>query len=211
MRLIVFGASGNCGGFLVRQAAERGHQVTAVVRGAWEAPSGVKVARGDVLDAGFVAGVVGGHDAVASCVGMRYRHPFAKRESPDDFTSRATSCIVAGMKAVGMRRLCIISAAGVGDSRPGLNLMMRVMLRISNVGIAYADMELVEEVLAKSGLEWQAVRPTTLTHRPASGKVRVVQRYPMTATIPRQDVAAFMLAELEKPAFSTRRPLITVT
>src|SRR6185369_5714798 len=126
MKLVVFGASGNCGGHFVRLAAARGHEVTAVVRAgaAYEAPASVAVARGDVLDAAFVAGVIPGHGAVVSGLGMRYKHPWAKRESPDDFTSRATGNIVAGMKAAGVARIIVISAAGVGDSRPRLNLPM---------------------------------------------------------------------------------------
>lgn len=212
MRIVVFGASGNCGGHFVRLAAAADHFVTAVTRRPLPVPppSGVKVVLGDVLDEAFVRDVVTGHDAVMSGLGIRYKHPFAKLESPEDFTSRATANIVAAMKAHGVRRIGLISAAGVGDSRSGLNAAMRLMLKISKVGLAYADIERVEEILKGSELDWQAVRPTTLTHEPASGKVRVTDRYPMSANIPREDVAAFILRELEAERFSTRTPMITV-
>jgi putative NADH-flavin reductase len=213
MKIVVFGASGNCGRHVVRLAAAHGHTVTAVVRDGSQSDSSptVTLARGDVLDAVFVASVIRGHDTVVSGLGMRYRHPWAARQSPDDFTSRATTHIVNGMRAAGVTRICAISAAGVGDSRPVLNLPMRFLLATSNVGVAYADLERVEQVLRTSGLEWQAVRPTTLTHKPATGRVRQTTRYPATATIPREDVAAFMLEELERPQFSSRTPMITVT
>jgi putative NADH-flavin reductase len=206
----VFGASGNCGAHFVRLAAAHGHRVTAVVRAAtaYEPPAGVAVARGDVLDAAFVAGVIPGHDAVMSGLGMRYKHPWARRQSPDDFTSRATAHIIAGMKAAGVARIAVISAAGVGESRARMNLPMRVLLRISNVGKAYADMERVEAQLRASGLDWQAIRPTTLTHAPRAGRVRVIDGYPATAQIPREDVAAFMLSELESPEITHRTPII---
>jgi hypothetical protein len=110
-----------------------------------------------------------------------------------------------------VRRITVISAAGVGDSRPVLNLPMRFLVATSNVGVAYADLARVEAVLRASGLDWQAVRPTTLTHKAATGRVRQTDRYPATATIPREDVAAFMLDELERPEFSSRTPMITVT
>jgi hypothetical protein len=158
-----------------------------------------------------VRDVVPEHDVVMSGLGMRYRHPWASRQSPDDFVSRATAHIVAAMQTAGMSRISVISASGVGDSRPELNYVMRFLLATSNVGVAYADLERAEEILRASGLEWQAVRPTTLTHRPATGRVRMTTRYPVTATTPRADVAAFMLAELEKPRFSTTTPQITVT
>ena len=125
MRFVVFGASGNCGGHFVRLAAARGHGVSAVVREqtAFEPQAGVQIVRGDVLDAAFVASVVQGADAVMSGLGMRYKHPWARRMSPDDFTSRATAAIVAAMTAAGVARIAIISAAGVGDSRPGLRFL----------------------------------------------------------------------------------------
>jgi putative NADH-flavin reductase len=209
MRLIVFGASGNCGGHLVRLAAGS-HQVTAVTRAqtAYSPPAGVSVLQGDVLDAAFVERAIAGFDAVASGLGMRYRNPWARRESPDDFTSHATRNILAGMTAHGVRRICLISAAGVADSRPGLNWPMRVMLAVSNLGQAYADMERVEAALRESDRDWQAVRPVTLADRPPRGDVRILERYPVSAMISREAVAAFMLHELERPAFTVRTPII---
>jgi putative NADH-flavin reductase len=213
MKILAFGASGNCGQHFVRRAAARGHLVTAVVRAGSrvDAPPNVSVVQGDVLDAAFVAAVIPGHDVVMSGLGIRYRHPWAARQSPDDFISRATTHIITGMHAAGVARISVISAAGVGDSRPVLNLPMRFLVAASNVGVAYADLERVEHLLRTSGLDWQAVRPTTLTHKRATGRVRRTERYPATATIPREDVAAFMLEELERPTFSAPTPLITVT
>jgi putative NADH-flavin reductase len=210
MRLIVFGASGTCGSHFVRLAMLRGHDVTAIVRAAtrYVSPAGVTVVRGDVLDAAFAAGVIPGHDAVMSSLGMRYQHPWARRESPDDFTHRATLNIVTGMKSADVRRISVISAAGVGDSRAVLNWPMRFLLATSNVGNAYAALEGAERVLRESGLDWQAVRPTTLTHQAATGRVRIVNRYPATARIPREDVAAFMIRELEREQFTERTPMI---
>lgn len=216
MKLMVFGASGKCGAHFVRLAAARGHQVTAAVRAQtpFEPPPSVTVVKGDVLDAGFVSKVVRdvrNCDAVVSGLGMRYKHPWSRRESPDDFTSRATSNIVAAMKAAGVERISLISAAGVGDSRAVLNWPMRILLRISNVGKAYADLERVEDVLRSSRLDWQAIRPTTLTQKPRTDRVCISDRYPATASIPREDVAAFMLQELERARFTERTPIITVT
>jgi len=50
MRLLVLGASGGCGRWLVRLAADGGHRVTALVRDGSDAaaPAGVTVRRADV-------------------------------------------------------------------------------------------------------------------------------------------------------------------
>ena len=211
MKLVVFGASGQCGTHLVRLAAAAGHAVTAVVRAstAFTAPDGVRVTQGDVLDPAFVARAVLGHDAVASCLGMRYRHPWARRDSPDDFTPRATQHLVSAMQAQGLKRLAVISAAGVGDSRPALNWPMRVLLATSNVGVAYAGLERTEDVLRESALDWVAVRPTTLTQGPREDRVVVTARYRAWDRIAREDVAAFLLRQLEAPTLAHRTPMIT--
>ncbi|HEY1955079.1 MAG TPA: NAD(P)H-binding protein [Polyangiaceae bacterium] len=213
MKLVVFGASGKCGRELVKLATARGHAVTAVVRAETEValPAGVVLLRGDVLDEAFVSHAVGGADAVASALGMRYAHPWARRMSPDDFISRATSHVVAAMQAHGVKRLVVISAAGVGDSRPMLNLPMRALLATSNVGVAYADLERVERLLDGSGLDWQAVRPVTLSNRAATGRIARVRRYGAMASIARADVAAYMLESLEAPRLQERTPMISET
>ncbi|MFO0684052.1 MAG: NAD(P)H-binding protein [Sandaracinus sp.] len=210
MRIVVFGATGNVGGHLARRACEKGHEITAVVRdpARYEAPAGARVEVGDVLDAAFAARVIAGHDVVVSGLGMRYAHPWAKRRSPDDFVSRATAGLIAGARAAGVKRLQIVSAAGVGSSRAVMNFAMQVMLKLSNVGVAYADLDRTEALLAASELDWQAVRPVTLTHGPASQKAHVVASYGTFTTIPRDEVARYMLGELERPAFSERTPMI---
>lgn len=210
MKIVVFGATGNVGGHFARRAREKGHEVTAVVRDAarYSAPAGARVEVGDVLDGATVARVIAGHDAIVSGLGMRYAHPWATRMSADDFVSRATAAVIAGAKAGGVQRLQIVSAAGVGDSRPAMNFAMQMMLKWSNVGVAYADLDRTEALLAASGLDWQAVRPVTLTHAAADEKAHVVTSYGTFMTIPRDEVARFMLAELEKPAFSERTPMI---
>src|SRR5688500_14678881 len=91
VKVLVFGASGRCGSHFVRLAAAAGHSVTAVVRPqtSFTPSANVNVARGDVLSADFVNATTPGHDVVVSALGMRYRHPWAKRQSPETFTSAA--------------------------------------------------------------------------------------------------------------------------
>lgn len=214
MRLIVFGASGQCGRLLVQRAAEAGHAVTAVVREGtdYAAPAGVTQVRGDPLDAGFVAGVMPGHDAVASGLGIKRRsaaNPWSRITSPPDFCSRTARNIVAAMQATGVRRVCAVSAAGVGDSAARMNWLMKFFVATSSVGVGYRDLAVMEAVYAASGLDWQTPRPTRLTDGPATGEVAETDAFPLSAAISRADVAGYMLAQLTRPAFVLRTPTIT--
>jgi putative NADH-flavin reductase len=214
MKLIVFGASGDTGRDVVRQALQRGHAVTAAVRdGArWQPPEGARVAAGEALDAAFVDRTIAGHDAVLSALGLRYRrgrNPFSALASPPTLLSQTAAHFVAAMRKHGVGRIAVVSAAGVGDSRPSLAWPLALVIRISNVRFGYEDLERAEALLAGSGLDWLAVRPTTLTHAPGDGRVRRVARYGATMRIARADVARFMLDELERPRFAECTPMIS--
>jgi uncharacterized protein YbjT (DUF2867 family) len=213
LRLLVLGASGACGQWLARLAAQRQHQVTALVRPAsdFRAPPGVVVRQGDVTDPAILEAAVPGHDAVLSALGLRRagRSPWAALRSPPDLTARVAALLVPVMQRHGVRRVVAISAGGVGDSRAQLGWGVRRLIAAGNVGVAYRDLDAMETTLAASTLDWLVVRPVTLTDGPPRGNARPVARYALTSTIRRADVAAWMLAAVERPApFEQRRVLL---
>jgi putative NADH-flavin reductase len=213
MNILVLGASGGCGQFLVSQAMARGHEVTAVVRGArYVPPAGVTVLRGDLTDVAFLREAVRGKDAVMSALGLRLTG-IAPWNGPveADFLVKSTRAIVAAMKAEGARRILAISAGGVGDSREKVPAFFRAFVATTSLRKVYPELERMEEVLFASGLDVCIARPTGLTDEPATGAVKVVEGMAGRATISRADVAAWMLGELEKPAYSNKAPMITVT
>jgi len=198
MKLVVLGASGRVGGWAVTLAASEGHSVTAVLRqsGQFAGIPGVSVVRGDVTDPGFLAGVVAGHDAVVSCIGLRRAgmSPFAKLLSPPDLTTRLASSLTRAMEGENVRRLVVVSAGGVADSFAKLTWPVQQLVSIGNVAVAYRDLAGMEARLAASSLDWLAVRPVTLMNGAPLGRARPVQRYGLTSIIRRADVAAWMLA-----------------
>jgi putative NADH-flavin reductase len=209
VNLLVLGASGGCGRHVVRHAIARGHAVTAIVRPetACELP-GARVIRGDVLADGVIAAAARGHDAVISCLGIRRRwprNPWSRLVSPPDLTARAAAAIIAAMRAARLERVLAISAAGVGDSAPRMNWVMRFLVARSRIGAAYRDLAAMEDVYAASGLAWTCVRPVTLTPgRPR--RVKEVDRFGLTATIAREAVALWLLDHLTAP--EPRSPMI---
>jgi putative NADH-flavin reductase len=209
MKLLVLGASGQVGRLVVDRAVARGHRVTAVVRPASPFDRPVEVVRDEVLRPGALAAVVPGHEAVISCLGIQRRslNPFSALTSPADLGEATAHALVAAMRSAGVPKVVAISAAGVGDSAPRMNALMRWAVARTNVGVAYRDLERMEQVLAASGLDWCCVRPVTLTNGPHTGKVREVDAFGLTATISRADVAHDLLDRVERP-ITVRRPQI---
>ena len=65
----------------------------------------------------------------------------------------------------------------------------------------YADLALMEDILADSGLDWTAVRPPRLTNKAETGAYRTAygRNLRRGLTVSRADVAHLMLAVLGQP------------
>jgi uncharacterized protein YbjT (DUF2867 family) len=212
MHLLVLGASGGIGQWLVRLAAERRHTVRALVRpdARIDVPQGVQLIRGEPLDPIVLDTAVAGVDAVASCLGRRRagRSPWSAPLSPPALMARITPAVIASMGRNGVQRLVVVSAGGVGDSAGSLSAPVRWLVRQGQIAVSYRDLEMMEQALADSTLDWLAVRPVTLVDGAPTAPARDVSRYGFTSFVRRADVAARMLGALEAPPPFARRTVL---
>jgi putative NADH-flavin reductase len=195
MRLTVLGATGGTGIRLVRRALEEGHEVTAVVRDPARlgvpAHERLRVITADVTDPAGVGPAVDGADAVVSALGHRG-------------AGSATVCadggraIVQAMGRAGVRRLLVVSAAGVvadaGDG-PVTRYVVKPFILERLLKDAFADMRRCEEEVRASGLDWTIVRPPRLTDKEPTGRYRTATDLNLRGarTISRGDLAGCLL------------------
>ncbi|AVT31409.1 MULTISPECIES: NAD(P)-dependent oxidoreductase [unclassified Plantactinospora] len=212
MKLTVFAASGGIGRHLLRQAVAAGHDVTAVVRSpaslAGE-PDAVRVVPADLSDPdpAVLADAVHRADAVLSGLGPR-----SMAES--GVASRGTREIVTAMRARGVRRIVVVSAAPISTVAapgrpkpppdPGEGPLLRYLLGPVLKTVLrkpYADLAAMEELLRESDLDWTVVRPPRLTDKPLTGAYRTAYGRSVRGglVVPRADVAHCMLRALEQP------------
>ena len=73
MKLLVLGASGRCGKWIVKLALERGHEVRSLVRDGtpFDVSEEAQVFRGSVLDGKVLSEAMNGCDAVLSGLGIK--------------------------------------------------------------------------------------------------------------------------------------------
>lgn len=199
MRIAVFGAAGRTGREVVEAALAAGHQVIAVVRdpdaaGPW--PADVRVVAADVHDQASVTVAVRGADAVVSTLGGRPRQPTTVH-------SHGATTIGTAMREAGIDRFVCLSAGALdlGPHVPlGQRLVSRAVVRVF-FRDSYADMARMEAQLRTSDLRWTAVRVPGLTSKPATGNYRAAPApLPRPSTIPRADLAAYLLSILDDVA-----------
>jgi putative NADH-flavin reductase len=199
MKMLVLGATGGIGLEIVRQAAERGHKVTAFVR----APERLKsiaarfgVVQGDPLNSAELARALEDHDAVLSGFGPRV--PIAKTDST--LLHRFGIALSDAMEKVGLRRAVIVSTAFLFKDSiiPPTNFVGRLFFPEM-----VADATEMESFFQKSGLDWTMVRPPRLTNGRRRGRYRVREGHlpGFGFTISRADVAAFMIKTVEIRGF----------
>jgi putative NADH-flavin reductase len=210
MKLTIIAATGGVGRELLEQAVAAGHDVTAVVRNPGKLSREVRAVTTDMTapDPEAVESAVAGTDAVLSGLGPH-------SNSDAGVASRGIRAIVAAMRATSVRRIVVVSAAPVSTvaspSRPnppkhdpGDGFFMRYLfskIAGARFGKVYADLAVMEDVLAGSGLDWTVVRPPQLTDKPLTGRYRTAygQNIRGGFSVPRADVAQFMLRVLGQP------------
>lgn len=213
MKIVVLGASGGCGRWVVKLAQQRGHDVTALVRptSSYVAPEGVSLFGEEILGDGVLERVLPGQQAVISCLGMtlgKSGNPFLRLRSPPDLMSSAARRLCQAMPACGVRRVVSISSGGVADSFAHTHWLLRLLFTRSNISISQKDLAVMEELYAKSGLDWLAIRPTTLRNGPPTNSAKTVPFYGLRSKITKGEVARLMLdaAEQAEP-FSDHTPM----
>jgi len=195
MKLLVLGASGKCGIWVVRLANERGHDVTAIVRPESDcvAPEGVTVKRGQVTDPKFIESIITDQKVIISCIGLRRAgaNPLSGMLSPPDIVQSVIANLIECMSKES--RLIWISAGGVGSSKKQSSLLVRYLIRLGSLGAAYRDLEAAERMAEKADISSLAVRPVTLINGEPTGNAGQVNKFKIRTTVRRSDVARWML------------------
>ncbi|MET0343183.1 MAG: NAD(P)H-binding protein [Polyangiales bacterium] len=208
MKVLVIGATGGSGLSAVKNLLKRGHDVTAMTRGAPHAlPAHPRLAivKGDATDDQAVARAVANHDAVVVTLGIR-ENPirvrlFGAANTATDVRSRGTRAVIRAMRAAGVRKLVVQTSYGVGATRDKLTLLDKIFFAIFIKG-QIADTEVQEAEVTESGLDWVLVQPVHLTDDDVDDAPFASLRGEReTSKISRASVGRFLADAVESPRF----------
>lgn len=208
MHLAILGATGRTGSHAVGVALSRGHDVSVLVRDPARLPAAtrerVRVVTGDSTDAGALADVVAGADAVVSALGPVGRQP--------DLHTRTATALVSVAARGGPRRFVGVSGAGIdvpGDRKAPKDKVISALIRRLG-GDVVRDKPAEYRVLAASGLDWTLVRPPRLVDGPASAGPleHDAHRSTRSSRITRADLGAFLIDVVEQELYVRAAPFV---
>ncbi|TFV56193.1 NAD-dependent epimerase/dehydratase family protein [Mycobacterium sp. PS03-16] len=199
MRVVIAGGHGKIAMNLERLLSDRGDSVAGLIRNPdhradLEAigaePVVLDLEQASVDD---VAAVLKDADAVVFAAGAGPGSGAARKETVD---RDAAILLADAAEAAGVRRYVMISAMGAdGEPPEDTDEVFAAYLRAK----AAAD----ENIRARSGLDATIVRPGQLTDDAATGTVRIADSTGR-GKIPREDVAAVLIAVLDTPGTGGR-------
>jgi putative NADH-flavin reductase len=202
--VLVFGATGRTGRYLIEQALSEGHTVTAFVRDphalSMHHPK-LHVLQGDVLSPEAVDTAMLGQRVVLSALRFSGRRGVAN-------LVQATENIVAAMRKYRVHRFICIAPPPEKEGWVRRGLLGRILSPFLQKSPA-PGWEQQLDPLRGSALEWVLVRPTLLTDEPARGTYQVsVGWAEVPEGISRADVATFMLEQIESRRYVRLTPVL---
>ena len=191
MNVFVAGGHGKIGLRLLRLAAQRGDQARGLIRDPGQSAD-LEAVGAEPVVADWEAGdditpLVAGADAVVFAAGAG---PGSGPERKRTVDYGGAVKLIEAAKANGVSRYVIVSSMGADDPPSGPESM-----RPYQEAKAAAD-----EALRESGLDFTIVRPGMLTDDPGTGLVDAAPSLGRRGSIPRDDVAAVLLAVLDAPS-----------
>lgn len=150
----------------------------------------VLVVHGDVRNPSRLDQVMLGQQAVIDVVGG------TKPYLETDLESGAAKVVIDVMKRNDVKRLIVVSAMGVADSKEHAGFFYEHLLMPLFLGGIMRDKARMETEVEHSGLDFVIVRPPLLKDSDETGHVHIVTGHDQAHTITRGDLARFLVDQL---------------
>jgi len=207
MKIALIGATGFIGSVILKEALNRGHQVTAIARNPEKITpqAGLTIKKGDVTNEAQAAILFKGHEVVISA--------YAPRGAADQFAGFQDGYrrIIAAVKSAGVKRLLVVGGAGSLEVEPGKQLVDSGAIPEAWKAGVLGLREVLYMLRKENELEWPCLSPSaTIAPGERTGKFRVggdqlLKDDKGVSLISVEDYAVAMIDEVEKPTHIRQR------
>lgn len=208
MKIAIVGATGRGGSRLVNEALSRGHDVTAVSRGAGDIEPRVNLTgvSCDIADTGALASVIAGHDAVI----LAWR-PAPGTPGVWDLIKDGFNSVLAALRQAGVKRLLVMGGAGTLEVAPGVKNVDRPEFPEAWRDGSRAGSQKLDILKGIADLEWSYLSPAhEIFEGQRTGTFRLGGDQLVTdgngdSKISFEDYAVAMIDEMEEPKHIGKR------
>lgn len=208
MKIAVFGATGGIGKYAVQHALEKGYMVNAFARNPAKlsiSHENLSICKGEINDFETVKKAITGCDAVIWCVGI----PMKKYVGTPSLDGHKV--LLKAMNECGITRLIDWATPSVTFSKDKKSFITVVPGIMAGIALKQAkhEMTAIGELVSKSNLDWTMVRFMAPKNTPYTGAVKVgFGDVKMSFSISREDIAAFMVEQVESKQYIHSMPII---
>jgi uncharacterized protein len=211
MKLVLFGAGGQVAQRIAREALDRGHEVTGVVRNAASVRSDnerLAIVEGEATDASSIAKISKGADAIISALSPR---PSPSGRSATSLATAARA-LIEGATRARTPRLIVVGGAGSLEVAPGVRLVDAPGFpeEYKAESLNHADALAIYRTAA-GNLDWTYISPAaeigpgTRTGRYRTGDDTLLSDSDGKSFISYEDYAKAVLDEIEHPTHPRAR------
>jgi hypothetical protein len=202
------GATGFVGSALLKEALDRGHTVTAIVRYPEKLENRERLIAkaGDVYDTAVLATLLHGNEAVISAFNPGWKDPNLYEDQV-----RGTASIISAVKKAGINRVLWVGGAGGLEVKPGVRVIDGPDFPDWVRPGSLATIDALEQLRKEPELDWSFLAPSaqlppgTRTGKFREGKDQLLVDANGQSRISVQDYAVAMIDELERPAHIRQR------
>lgn len=209
MKIAILGSTGFVGRVLLKKALAVGYEVKVLVRDPeklGDLKDTVEVVQGNYFEADKVEQTIKGTEVILSTIG-----PLAKDTgSPAQF-ERAMVDLISTMKNNHIKRIIWTGGAPTAFENEKLGLkrsLLKIVIDLYWGKHVLHTKNLEYAVLAKSDLDWTLVRPPQIIDGKPTGNVIADENNLPGLTIDVEDVAHFLLAQINSDRWIKKAPLV---
>jgi uncharacterized protein YbjT (DUF2867 family) len=214
-RILIFGATGRTGQHAIKFALEKGYNVTVLVRNPGKiglSSDRLTVMEGLPTNIEDVRRAMEGCDAVMSFLSaLPGNEGFSfKKVSPPHTLEKSISNAIRAMEEYGIKRMMTLSSIGAGNSYKYAPWFMRLMFKITNFKIVFADHNAQEKLIQRSDLNWTIVRPVALNDNETMGTLVITyDKTPKPFKMSRKQLAKFFIDNLHTANYNYKTPILS--
>jgi putative NADH-flavin reductase len=200
--IFLIGGTSGTGLCFLQQALDAGHKVTLYARNPAKCTisnPNLKLVKGELTDVEGMKKALEGCDISVFTAGVM-------GNKPTTVISDGVKKAIEATEAQHIKRFIAVTSLGLGDTWEQALWTFRKIIVPLFIRGSFADKQLGEDYIMKSNLDWIIIRPARLLDKPPSRNYRFGMDPNIRGRVSRDDVAHFMMTQLDDDTFIRKTP-----